>query len=663
MLFLGASLFFLPHYSVTLNQQPTSVVADTQGNAYVVSADASNGWLTKVDADGSVVYRVALSHTYPGGAIFATPDARGNVYAAVGSYTPNSLQFEAVKLDPAGNIVYHLPIGPAAGVYVRAPAVGSDGSAYFTGGSYPTAPTTSGAWVPLNGAAPNETNAFVIKVSPEGDHVVYSTYLDNSPPSNGAAPGYPVMSIGAAVAIDSSGSAYVTGVTSDPAFPVTTGAFQTQCPRCGLGESLFAAKLSPDGSRLTYATYLGPADGAFFVWGVDTRVDSSGRLHVVTVANGTAVRAKVLLADGSGLLLDNTINTSTGANTVAGLVAAGDGLGNLIVSARTAQLDLAASDGALQDGAAAVAMVRASDGAILYSTRLPAAKGGADSRAVAGVAPDSRGGFLVLTAAGTRGRSWTLTRFVTSPPGTPTIFGLANIAERNTSPGLAPGELVSIQGTNVGPAASIVAAYDANGRLPLTLGGTAVRFNGLDAPIVSVANQEVIAQVPFGLTTDGTVKVELVQNGAAANRVELPSLGLEPQVLQSAPDNTGASYALALNADGSLNTADHPAAGGSVVSLFLNGAGALTPAPVDGMQGSANQQMVAPVSALLSTGYAGSMTPAVLFAGGMPGMVGLTQVNIRIPPPPFPRPVSGASTIYLAIGNASTSTLLWVVPQ
>jgi uncharacterized protein (TIGR03437 family) len=663
MLLLGASLFFLPHYSVTQSQQPASVVADALGNAYIVSADASNGWLTKLDTEGGVVYRVALSHAYPGGAIFATPDAQGNVYAAVGGYTPNSLQFEALKLDAAGNIVYHLPIGPPAGVYVRAPAVGTDGSAYFTGGAYPTAQTTPGAWVPLSGAAPNETNAFVIKVSPAGDRVIYSTYLDNSPPSTGAAPGYPVMSIGAAIAVDSSGSAYVTGITSDPGYPATPGAFQTQCPRCGVGESLFVTKLAPDGSGLSYSTYLGPADGALLLWGVDTRVDSGGSLGVVTVANGTSVRARTLRPDGSGLLLDNTIDTGSNPTASAGLVVAGDGQGNLIVSARSAQFNLAPSDGALQEGAAAVALLRAVDGAVLYSTRLPAAVGAANSRTITGVAGDGSGGFLVLSSAGRNGQSWTLTRFVPGTAVSPAIFGVANIAEANTSSALAPGELVSIQGTNLGPAQPMAAAYDKSSRLPFALGGTQVRFNGVDAPIVSVANQKVIAQVPFGIGSSGALKVELVQDGTAANSAEIPAADVEPQVLEGAPDGTGASYALAVNADGTLNSADHPAVGGSIVSVFLNGAGALTPSPADGMPGNASQRLVAPVSAVLATGQAGSMVPAVLFAGAAPGMVGLSQINLRIPAPPFPRPVQGASTLSIAIGNGSTSTLLWVVPQ
>jgi hypothetical protein len=55
--------------------------------------------------------------------------------------------------------------------------------------------------------------------------------------------------------VDSSGSVYAAGVTASADFPVTAGSFQTRLPRAG--GSAFVAKLSPDGSQLTYATFLG----------------------------------------------------------------------------------------------------------------------------------------------------------------------------------------------------------------------------------------------------------------------------------------------------------------------------------------------------------------------------------------------------------------------
>ncbi len=54
-----------------------------------------------------------------------------------------------------------------------------------------------------------------------------------------------------AIAVDSSGSAYVVGDTASPNFPVTPGSFQTTNP------SSFVAKVNPAGTALIYSTFLG----------------------------------------------------------------------------------------------------------------------------------------------------------------------------------------------------------------------------------------------------------------------------------------------------------------------------------------------------------------------------------------------------------------------
>ena len=92
--------------------------------------------------------------------------------------------------------------------------------------------------------------AFVSKLNSTGTELVYSTYLGGS-----------VREIGQAIAVDSSGSAYVGGYTTSPDFPVYKGAFMalfsgdtcgSYCPTNG-----FLTKLSPDGKSLVYSTYLG----------------------------------------------------------------------------------------------------------------------------------------------------------------------------------------------------------------------------------------------------------------------------------------------------------------------------------------------------------------------------------------------------------------------
>ncbi len=71
----------------------------------------------------------------------------------------------------------------------------------------------------MTGVPPGQwPSAFVTKFSPDGSSLVYSTYLGG----NGYDYAY-------AIAVDSSGNAYVTGETDSPDFPATAGAYQTVC--------------------------------------------------------------------------------------------------------------------------------------------------------------------------------------------------------------------------------------------------------------------------------------------------------------------------------------------------------------------------------------------------------------------------------------------------
>jgi hypothetical protein len=97
----------------------------------------------------------------------------------------------------------------------------------------------------------------------------YSTYLGGS--SN---------DYGASIAVDSTGSAYVTGNTNSITFPVTAGAFQTTCGGGCNGTTVdaFVTKLDPTGSSIIYSTYLG---GAGNDYGNGIVLDAAGNAYIV----------------------------------------------------------------------------------------------------------------------------------------------------------------------------------------------------------------------------------------------------------------------------------------------------------------------------------------------------------------------------------------------
>lgn len=145
------------------------------------------------------------------------------------------------KLDSTGQIVYSTYISPINSV--GRIAVDSAGSAYVVGD------TASSQFPIVNAVQPNfaggssSGDAFVVKLSPEGSALVYSTYLGGSGDDYAAG-----------VAVDSAGNAYVTGTTTSRNFP-TANALQ---PQFGGGVyDAFIAKLNPAGTALVYSTYLG----------------------------------------------------------------------------------------------------------------------------------------------------------------------------------------------------------------------------------------------------------------------------------------------------------------------------------------------------------------------------------------------------------------------
>ena len=107
-------------------------------------------------------------------------------------------------------------------------------------------PTTSGAFQrELKG----ERDAAVVKLSADGSRLVFSTLLGGSNWDG-------IMG----VRIDALGNIYVAGHTRSEDFPTTSGAPQSML---GGNSDCFLTKLSSDGSKLLYSTYLGGADNEF----------------------------------------------------------------------------------------------------------------------------------------------------------------------------------------------------------------------------------------------------------------------------------------------------------------------------------------------------------------------------------------------------------------
>jgi hypothetical protein len=229
------------------------------------------------------------------------------------TYNGNSDIFVA-KLNPAATaIVYATYIGGSVFDVADAIRVDGTGSAIIGGETFSSdIPTTAGVVdTSQNGGA----DGYIAKLNPTGTALTFATFLGGSD----------VDSI-RAMAIDGSGSIYVTGLTSSSNFPTTGGAFDTSYNGDG---DVFVTKLNSTGTSITYSTYLGGAtpDGAAtageIAYGI--AVNAAGNAYLAgstgsvdfPVTGGVSQAALAGIEDGFVSILNST-GTALVASTYLG---------------------------------------------------------------------------------------------------------------------------------------------------------------------------------------------------------------------------------------------------------------------------------------------------------------------------------------------------------
>ncbi len=220
---------------------------------------------------------------------------------------------------------------------------------------------------------------------------------------------------------------------------------------------------------------------------------------------------------------------------------------------------------------------------------------------------------------------------------------------------IAPGELITIFGTNIGPAAPAQLQLDGSGLVATSIGDTRVLFDGVAAPMVYTSSGQVSAVVPFGVTSS-TTQVQIEFQGQASEPFTVPIAPTYPGIFSA--DGSGSGQALILNQDGNLNAPDNPAAPGSAIVFYATGGGAMSPSVPDGSVTSGDN-LAYPVQKVTAT--IGGVPATVLYAGGAPGMVaGVLQVNLTVPDGAG---ADGANEVVIQIGARASQSGLTVSLQ
>ncbi|MFB3896052.1 MAG: SBBP repeat-containing protein [bacterium] len=238
----GTGLVYAAQIGGTYSEYPTGIVLDSDDNAYITGVTGSSNYPTTAGA-----FDTSFNNSYGYYDAFVT------------------------KLNASGTaLVYSTFVGGTTDDHGHSIALDNSGNAYITGMTKSTDfPTTAGAYdTSYNGNYVGHCNVFVTKLNSTGSALIYSTYV-----------GSLYHDEGNDIAVDQTGNAYVTGITSSPLFPVTSGAFQTTyTDGTPDGYDAFVFKLNSSGSGLTYSTYLGGTGGTDNGTGI--AVDASGNAYI-----------------------------------------------------------------------------------------------------------------------------------------------------------------------------------------------------------------------------------------------------------------------------------------------------------------------------------------------------------------------------------------------
>jgi photosystem II stability/assembly factor-like uncharacterized protein len=243
---------------------PNTFYAGTIREGIYKSADGGSTWAT-------INSGLTITNSSINTLLIDSNDAN-KVYAGASSGS----DVFVTKLNPAGSaLVYSTYIGGSGSERGAGIALDSNGSAYVAGSTdSPNFPTAAPMQAAKAGPFQNTSDAFILKLDPNGSGLTYSTYL------GGNFDDYAV-----AVVVDPNGNAYLTGSTTSVNFP-TVNPLRSYDPSdpAPIFSDVIVAKLNASGAALLYSTYLG---GAANDTGRDIAIDNLGNAYVVGDTSST----------------------------------------------------------------------------------------------------------------------------------------------------------------------------------------------------------------------------------------------------------------------------------------------------------------------------------------------------------------------------------------
>ena len=244
-------------------------------------------------------------------------------------------------------------------------------------------------------------------------------------------------------------------------------------------------------------------------------------------------------------------------------------------------------------------------------------------------------GTITVTGTGTATGTATINVTVNVTAPLPTVTGVTNGASFATASTISAGEIITLFGTNIGPATPATLTLDSNGNVSNTIGGVQVLVGGYPSPMIYASGTQVSAVVPYEIASPVfrvSPSVQVKYLGQTSNGVPVTQVASVPGIFTANSSGTGPGAIL--NANTTVNSPSNPANKGDIVVIYMTGEGQTSPAGVTGKVTTVNPagnpltpQPLLPVAVRI-----GGQPANVVFYGEAPGIVsGVMQVNVQIP--------------------------------
>jgi uncharacterized protein (TIGR03437 family) len=609
---------------------PNAIATDSSGNIYLAGnaiVDPSTSQTTVLVVKLNPQASQYLYVRYLGGSVndnanAIAVDSAGDAYVAGVTTSPDfpvtsggnlgtapttgTERSYVAKLDPDGQLVFSDLLGGSTNSYPQAVAVNAAGQVLVSGISVGSGfPSTPGVYSVANTAF----SPYLLELDPTGTKIVFS--------ATGIG--------GNAITFDSSGNIYMAGTTSSLTYPTTPGSYQpafpvfqtcfAPCTGSFQGPNQYVTKLDPTGSKLIFSTAV---SGTGNTVNEGLAVDAAGNVYLTGLAGAgypfTVVPPAIPLGPALAALatpalpflskLDPAGQKLLFSVPVGGLGVQVDANGFAYVGGiigLMANYDVAANLPALASLPTACLLAQTTIGKSAYTSQVDASSGnvlgsqfiGGTTLAIAGVAlsgstlwiagatnlpnfpfspnalTSSKLGPNPLPGAYLGAVDFSAPAFRTTvAPQIGCIVDAANLAPAGP---VVPYQLLTIFGTGLGPAAGAVATDNAT----TMLGGVSVTFGSLVAPLLYVSSNQINLAVPLVPEGPSGTVMQVTVNGVSSPPLQFPVTSANPSLFVNIPaglQTTSQEFiAVALNANGSLNSPSNPAQPGSVISVFVNG--------------------------------------------------------------------------------------------